>query len=741
MKKIISAIILLLFITPKTAFAQDFSKEEISQWQKQAKRITIIRDNWDVPHIYGKTDADCVFGLMYAQCEDNYRDIEENNIESLGRASELYGEASLENDADVARFECVKKGKQLYANANPFLKSICDAAAAGINFYLYKHPAVERRLIRRYEPWFFLVAGTYSPGGHGITQNERKNAYANSIMKSQPEGVIEFNDNGSNSISLAPSKTISGHSMLLINPHLGFADRYEAHLISTEGLNFSGSTEFGSCYMGVGFNQYLGWAHTNTIADYDDVYLERFDHPTDSTLYKYGGGYRKAIFWKDTILYKTQNGLMKKVFLFRKTHHGPVVAKRDSLWVTMRNADNNNALERWAMCKAKNLKEFTSAISNRGRSWVNTMYADRFGNIAYWHGNAIPKRNENFDWRYPVDGSNPDTEWKGLHSINEIVHIVNPSSGWIQNCNTPPFEAAGISSPKKENFPAYMSYERNNFRSEEAIRLLSAPGKISFTNFEQLVTSNHLPMMANWLPQIIAAYDKQVLRRPELQTKLKNIVDTLQKWNFRYSTTSQATTLAVFWFSGYMNWLNKQEPAFTNLFQNPNFRGQKKLPVSDSVAVSILSNAADTLEKRFGTTFIQWGEINRLQRINRNLQEKFDDNKFSLPVGAVPGHMGSLFSFEPRLRSDGSFDMEQKKLYGTSGNTYVAVIEFGPQVKAKSVYVFGHSYDPASPHYFDQAPLYVQGKFKEAYFYKKDVLKHAERTYHPGEEIKNIIYK
>ena len=279
-------------------------------------------------------------------------------------------------------------------------------------------------------------------------------------MKSQPEGYEDFlqqKENGLNAMALAPSKTNSGHSMLLINPHVFLSDRYEAHLISNQGLNVSGFAFLGSIYIWSGFNENAGWAHTNTGADYHDVYLEHFSHPTDSTLYQYGDSYRKAVFWNDTLLYKTENGLRKKNFRFRKTHRGPVTAKRDSLWVTVQNANNNPAqylLQVWAMSKAKNLKEFTAAMSNVQLN-TNTMYADRFGNIAYWHGNAIPKRNVNFDWRSPVDGSNSETEWKGMHGLNEIVHIINPVSGWLQNCNTPPFEAAGISSPKKENYPSY----------------------------------------------------------------------------------------------------------------------------------------------------------------------------------------------------------------------------------------------------------------------------------------------
>jgi len=590
----------------------------------------------------------------------------------------------------------------------------------------------------RYEPWFFLVPPPQNPAGHGITQSEIKNAFSQSLRKMQPEGLEDLmarQESGSNTIALAPSKTSSGQSMLLINPHVQFfggGQRYEAHLVSNEGLNVSGFAMFGNFYIWSGFNQYAGWAHTNTASDFEDVYLERFNHLSDSTQYRYGDGYQKAILWRDTLLYKVENNLKKKVFLFRKTHHGPVTAKRDSLWITIRNTTDNTAqyiLQAWEMCKAKSLKDFTAAMRHVQLS-TNTMYADRFGNIAYWHGNAIPKRNTNFDWRLPVDGSNTQTEWKGMHPLKEIVQVVNPSSGWIQNCNSTPYDAAGKSSPAKEKFPAYMAHDPQTFRADEAIRLLSQPGKISFFDFEQLVTSNHLPMMAAWLPQIIKAYDKEVSMQPERLVKLKEVVDTLRKWNYHYAKESSATTIAVFWYTSYIDWVRKKlKEKFFML--NPDVTGflyAEKLPVPDSIAVQLLHRATDTLYKRYGTALIEWGHINRLQRIHTGgTLEKFDDNKMSLPVNAAPGMLGSLFAFSTRT------DAGQKKMYGVAGNTYVAIEEFGKKIKAKSIMYFGQSADPSSAHYFDQAPLYAEGKFKEVYFYKEDVLQHAERKYHPGD--------
>lgn len=724
----------MILLFPMQLFSQP-SNKEIQNWRRHVNNITIIRDNWGVPHVYGNTDADCAFGLMYAQCEDNFWQLEETFIHNLGRSSEMYGEKNLESDASVALFECVKKGKERYAHAGPLLKSLCNAAASAVNFYLYKHPAEEQRLLHHYEPWFFLVTSPTSPASHGIEREEMKNNFAPAGKLSQESFIswLQQKESGSNTMALAPAKTTSGKSMLLINPHVSFfgdGQRYEAHLISHQGLNVSGFAMFGDFYIWSGFNNNAGWSHTNTASDYEDVYLEHFNHPTDPSMYQYGMGYKKEIQWQDTLLYKDGGELKKKIFLFRKTHHGPIVAKHDSLWVTVKNASDNEGkyvLQSWMMSKAKNIKEFTAAI-NMVQLTTNTSYADRFGNIAYWHGNAIPRRDPKYDWRSPVDGSDPGTEWKGMHTANEIVHVINPGTGWIQNCNTSPYQSSGEASPKKENHPLYMSYEEENFRSEEAKNLLSAVKKISYEGFQKLVVSNHLPMMANWLPQVINAFDKEGISHPGLKVQLRDVVDTLRSWDYRYAVNSSATTLGVAFYYAYTDWIRLQGKGISRRQPGRINHFTKTFSLPDSIAVQLLQNAKKDLIKNYGTAFIPWGEINRLQRIHSSgILEKFDDNKTSIPVAAVPGMMGSLFAFNTRTEPG------QKKLYGISGSSYVAVVEFGKRIKAKSIHYFGTSADPGSAHYFDQASLYAQAKFKDAWFYKHDVLRHAERKYHPGQ--------
>ncbi|MDF2190917.1 penicillin acylase family protein [Paraflavitalea sp. CAU 1676] len=708
--------------------------DAVSAWQAQANKITIIRDNWGVPHVYGKQDADCAFGVMYTQCEDNFWQLEETFISALGRSAELYGESRLPADVSVALFECVKKAKADYASAPKLIRQLCNSAAAGINYYLYKHPDTERRLLLQYEPWYFLLPGTDNPASHGIS-NAAVRAYTNSIIRGEAaegedDGIAE-RENGSNTMAIAPVKSASGHSLLLINPHVNFfgnGQRYECHLISEEGLNVSGFAIFGNFYIWSGFNAHTGWAHTNSGVDFTDVYLEHFDDPAHPDHYRYGTGYRVATNWQDTLLVKTANGLQARTISLQKTHHGPVVAKKDAQLVTIRNvtAPQSRYIEQcWKMCRSKNFKTFRTAMNMRTLGYPNTMYADKNGRTAYWHGNAVPKRSTQFDWRNPVDGSNPATEWKGLHKLKDIAQVIDPATGWIQNCNSTPYMAAGVSSPKQSDYPAYMAYDKHIFRAVEAVRLLDSKDKISFEAFGQLVVSNHLPMMALWLPQILHSYDSLAQLSTDLPNRLGAVADTLRRWNYRYALNSQATTLAVMWYLQYDEW-NKSRPAGAAGDDNAVDLQGNQLPMSGATAVELLDKAASALKARFGTSFINWGDINRLQRATGS-PERFDDNKPSWPVAAVPSPLGSLFAFgNGQVRG-------QQKFYGTRGNTYTAIVEFGPRIKARSIMYFGQSANPASSHYLDQAPLYVAGKFKDAWFYREDIEKHAERTYHPGE--------
>lgn len=704
---------LFIILFSSSVYAQDNAT--------MASGITIVRDNWGVPHIYGKTDQHCAFGMMYAQCEDNFWQLEETMIRQLGRAAEVYGEDELNYDAAVALYESVKNAKTAYAAADPLVRSLCVAAAAGINFYISSNPSVQPRLLKEYEPWFFLLAEP--PSGRSIRRNERP------AEGDDWDSWMNNQTSGSNALAISSPKTKRDRSILVINPHINFfgiGQRYEAHLISEEGLNASGFAIFGTFYIWSGFNDKIAWAHTNTGSDFADTYIEQPD-PADSTRYKYNNGYRELVTWQDTIAYRSGEQMAHRVFTFQKTHHGPVAAVRDSFLLVNRSALDDPAgyiLQSFRMAKAKTLEQFTSAMSLCTLT-TNTMYADAKGNIAYWHGNRVPVRDTSFNWQSPVDGSLLQTEWKGYHKLDEIVHFVNPSSNYLQNCNSTPSLAAGagIDPPP---YPSYMGYDEQTLRAQEMLLQLSLKNRFAVGDVAKAITSKNLPAMRNWLSQIIDDYKKTAALQPEIKTLLTPVIDTLSAWNYQYDLHSTATTLAFAWHTEYLTWLRSL--AIGRAIQTE-YNISPILPTPPGVSTQLLITAVKDLIRLYGTPFVQWQEVCRLQRVHTSGQEKFDDNKPSIPVNAAPGIMGSLFAYNLRFANGA------KRGYGVSGNTYVAIVAFGKKMRARSVVTFGQNSDPLSKHYFDQAPLYAKGDFKDAWYYKRDVMKHAEAVYQPGKRL------
>jgi acyl-homoserine-lactone acylase len=719
----------LIVFLPLFSLGQSFTSKEISKWSAQSRQVTIIRDNWGVPHIYGKTDADAVFGLLYAMCEDNFAQIEETLIARWGRRAELIGQPGAGNDIQASLTRVRSRSKQSFDHASAYIKNICMAAADAVNYFLHTHDSLRPLLFTRFEPWYFTLPEPTELGIHGIKRNE----LLAPPRTPAPEGEDLRMEDGSNAMAIAPKKSASGNAMLLINPHQAFFtdyNRYECHLVSKEGLNAGGFAMLGMPFIWSGYNESTAWSHTNSGVDFTDVYLETFDHPTDSLQYCFGNRYKKAWIITDTILIKTTDGLREQLVNIKMTDHGPVLAKRNTQWITQKNSTapgDKWIAQCWQIMKSKNLKEFQAAMNNRAFGYPTTTYADRFGNIAFWYANAVAKRDSAFDWRQPQQGCDPKTEWKGLHRLSELPHVINPSTGWIQNSNSTPYLCAGSSSPKRKNYPAYMSYENQNFRAEEGVRLLSAPGKISFEKFQEIVTSPHLMMMHHWRPKILKACESLSDKNLAINENLSNAITLLAAWDDRYSLTSKATTLAVEWAKNYSSWVQKILPAGRLPGESSLYFTGEKLPVSDSLAIQLLSASYDSLIDRYGN-IPAWGDVNRLQRIRvTGVTESFSDDKPSLPVAATPGSMGSLFAFSTRRN-------QTKKNYGTGGNTYVALIELGKRIRVRSVFTFGQSADPSSPHYIDQAPLYADGKFKEAWFYREDVERNAVKKYHPGEK-------
>ena len=721
--------LLFLLFLPLSVFAQKFSSKEIADYQQQARRVTIIRDDWGIPHVYGKTDADAVFGLLYAQCEDDFKRVELNYIEKLGRLAEVNGEKDVFNDLQMRLLIDSAEAINDYQHAEAWFKKLLNAYAAGINYYLHTHPEVRPALLNRFEPWYPLMWTDGSIGAintGNLTIKELSKFYSGDFTPTREKPLLKDQQSGSNGFAFAPSITENGNAILYINPHTTFYFRPEVQIQSEEGLNAYGAVTWGQFFVYQGFNEFCGWMHTSNNVDIADMYEENISNGAKGLCYKYDGKLFPVITKQSTIRYRNGNGFKSRTFNTYFTNKGPVMAIRNGKWISLRSKNRNTAslLQSWIRIKAKSFEDYQKAMDLKANGSNNTVYADAKGNIAYWHGNFIPVRDNRYNWAEVVDGSTSATAWKGLHPVKESVHIYNPKNGWLQNCNSTPFSVAGANSPKKADYPTYMAPDGENFRGVNAVRLLSRNEK--YTLYKVIATGydTYLPAFEILVPALIKAYEKLPQKDPLIDS-LKAPIKVLREWDYRSGAQSVASTLAFEWAERVNRVLQKVyiNPGEKDQVENTKELAAKAQPheLLEPLQVTI-----DDLKQRFGKWEVAWGEINRFQRVTGNINEQYNDGAPSIPVGYGSALWGQLPSFR-------SLTFGTTKRYGYSGNSFVCAVEFGKRIKARSILAGGNSGDPSSKHFNDQAAMYASGQFKDVLFYKEDVLKHAERNYHPGE--------
>jgi acyl-homoserine-lactone acylase len=669
-------LILSLACAPRLA-AQDF-----------AKQVTIYRDTYGIPHVFGETDAATMFGFAYAQAEDNFWRLEDNYIRALGRKAEVEGERELSGDKRTRGLEIPRLAREEYRRMPKKMRALLDGFAAGLNAYVADHPQVKPRLLRRFEPWYPLAF---------IRLNYYRNGFFYSSGVRQEDLQLAIDDNfdrkdfGSNGWVIGPSKSATGHAMLFINPHLPFfgsGQVYEGHVNSKEsGWNFTGYTRPGFPFPYVGHNESLGWVSTDNAADQADLYAETF---RDSLRYVYGKELRPVVRWTDTLMVNNE----RRVVTFMKTHHGPIVGRRDGkpLALRMSKFAGDGWLEEWYnMTHARSVPELKRAMQPLNMLFGNVMAADAAGNTWYLYNGAVPVRDPKFDWSGVVDGSDPATEWKGYHTLAELPQLLNPATGWMQNCNTTPFLLTSSGNPDSSTFPRYMVQESDNWRGKSSRRILSATAQFTWDEWVRAGFDSYVMTADSFLPILLG--------RPTTDSAARAAMDTLRYWNRRSDTASVAMTLFDRWLEGVE-------------------RGGEPLTALDS--------AMSQLRRDWGTWQVRWGDFNRLQRLDERIDQQPSDDRPSIPVRGAGQQHGVVFSYVTRPVPG------QKRRYGVAGGSYVSVVEFGPTVRRLAVHTMGESGDPASKHFFDQAPLYARGEFRPAWFTLEEIRANLEREYRPG---------
>jgi len=379
-------------------------------------------------------------------------------------------------------------------------------------------------------------------------------------------------------------------------------------------------------------------------------------------------------------------------------------------------------MQSYGRTKARSYKEFVKWMALHTNSSNNTVYADADGNIAYFHSNFIPRRDLRFDYTKPVDGSDPATEWHGVLSMKETPDLLNPRNGWLYNSNNWPWSAAGPDSPKRSDFPVYVERAREESpRGYHALRVLTDHKDFTLDSLLTAAFDSWLPAFDRLLPPLLQDYDALPASDP-LKSKLAEQVATLRGWDHRWSVDSVPTALAIFWADDLGRRVGPEARKIGMIVDD--YSATRATPQQ---RLESLAAASDKLVADFGTWKTPWGAINRFQRITDDIEPKFDDAKPSIPIGFTHSRWGSLASFSARPYPG------TKRWYGTSGNSFVAVVDFGPRIRARAVTAGGESGNPSSPHFNDEAGRYASGNLREVYFYRGQLKGHTERKYHPGE--------
>jgi len=683
---------------------------DVARWERQAQNVTIIRDDWGIAHVYGKTDADAVFGMEFAQAEDDFNRVETNYLNSLGRLAEAEGESALYTDLRQRLFIDPDSLRAEYRRSPLWLRRLMDAFADGLNYFLHKHPDVKARVITHFEPWMALSFTEGSIGGdiERINPRDLQALYGSGPgTRNGDEEELDLDPSGSNGIAIAPRLAANRHALLWINPHTSFYFRSELQMVSNEGLNAYGAVTWGQFFIYQGFNATAGWMHTSSGVDNIDEFLDT----------------RPQASRRITLAFKTDTGIARKAFTVSYTQHGPVIRKEGDrvVSISLMKSHVNALIQSYSRTKARDMAAFRQIMELHTNSSNNTVFADASGNIAYFHSNYIPRRDTSFDWTRPVDASNLRTAYRGVLSFDETPNVVNPASGWVYNSNNWPWSAAGEgSSPKRESFPRYVETGmEESARGYHALRVLAGKTDWTMASITAAAFDNYLPAFERMIPPLLAAYDQAP--SDTMKAKLAEPIAALRAWDYRWGAESVPTALAVFWGERIGRRVSRDARA-AGISVMQYIATSRAAP---GELLGSLADAVDALSADFGTWRTPWGDINRFQRINDDIAPHFDDTKPSIPVPFTASGWGSLAAFGARAYPN------TKKWYGTSGNSFVAVVEFGDSVRAQAITAGGESGNPQSPHFNDEAERYASGRLHDVYFYRSQLVGHTEREYHP----------
>jgi len=670
-----------------------------------AKNVRIMRDEWGVPHIFGRRDADTAFGLAYAHAEDDFATIEESLLMARGVWSlKILSPKAVISDYYALLFGIREEADAQYeTQLSKETRSLLDGYAKGLTYYAELHPdEVDGRFLPYTGKDVAMGFAYRIPMFEGLLQQ----TLALYGRKFNPEDVaFDFPGRtsyltGSNTHAVAPSRSADHTTRLNINSHQpwsGSVAWYEAHLVSEEGWNMTGGTFPGAPMILHGHNDFLGWAHTVNAPDLVDIY--QLDVPEgDDSHYIVDGEKLEFRVRRIPLEINLKLFTIPIPLSFRESIFGPVIeagGKTYALRAAGRGRLMRSAEQWYRMNKARNFAEWKGAMRIQGIPMFHTVYADRT-NIFYVHNGLMPLRREGPDWLKIVPGNTRKNLWDTYLPFDRLPAVENPPSGFVQNCNSSPFHTTtGPGNPDPRKFSSTFGIsERMTNRSLRSLELFGSDTSITADEFFRYkfdrTYTRRGPLYSEALDPLFKNF------QPDNEDERKGL-ELLRAWDGRTDENSKAAALAILTWKPIMTAVEIQ--------RDPN----PPLPADT------YRDAVRWLMRNYGRLNVPLGEVQRLRR-----------GDVDLPVGGGPDILNALYGKE-----DGD------KQVGWAGDCFVLIVEFGPTVRSWSLHQYGSSNRPDSPHYSDQTSLFTHRTMKRTLRTPAEIRERLFLEYHPGEETRN----
>lgn len=662
------------------------------QCSSETSKITeneILWDSWGVPHIYATSEHNLYYSFGWSQMRSHGDLIMKLYGQARGTAAEYWGVEYLKTDLLVQQVNLPQMAEIGLNNLSENELSIIQSFADGFNAYAKAHPeSISKKfsVVLPIKP-FDIVA-------HGYRVFYLEFLIRRSLSQSQKWTL------GSNAWAVGPTKSKSNNALLLANPHLPWYDFwlfYEAHL-NLDNLNLYGATLVGFPFIGIGFNEYLGWTHTVNTIDNVDVY----EITTKNDKYLLDGKYHDIDKQTRYLKLKENSGNYRvDTLIVKTTQHGIILREKGNKAIAIRFSKMKNPpniLKQWyEMGKSTSYEAFENALKLNELPLFNVIYADKGGNILYYFGGHVPKKSiEDWNtWRGIVCGDESSDIWNTYHNYEELPKILNPENGWLQNANDPPYTSTIPTAIDPENYPGYLAPNNMGFRPQQSANLLLQDDEITFDELIEYKHSTNVGLAERILDDFIPLKDQVK------DSTTRAAFEVLDSWDKNFNADSKGAVL-------FISWIQKLAGRNLNMIFETPWSFDKPITTPFGIkdkekAILALTEASQLLIENFGTLEVEYGEAYRTKV-----------GKFDFPANGGFGHLGLFRTLAFQQKEDG-------KYYAYHGDSFVAVVEFGYIITAKVLLSYGNSSQSGNKHIGDQLSLFAEKKMRDALIYRKDV--------------------